>query len=189
MEKFKPRESIRTERLILLKREHEHDQEMWQAIEESRNELREYLFWVDGQQSLNNVVKSTDFFYKLWDDDSEWAYDIYTIDDYHFIGCVGPHKISFLNQSAELGYWLRTSETGKGYMKEAVLAIEEELFKNGIHRLAICCDVNNTKSANVAKRAGYEFESRAKDAIYHYTGLHDLDTYVKISPYPNTCFK
>ena len=60
MEKFKPRESIRTERLVLLKREHEHDQEMWQAIEESRPEIREYLFWVDGQKSQEDVVKSTD---------------------------------------------------------------------------------------------------------------------------------
>ena len=42
----------------------------------------------------------------------------------------------------------------------------------------------DVKSANVAKRAGYTFESRAKEATYHYTGLHDLDTYVKISPYP-----
>lgn len=184
MEKFKPKESIRTERLILLKREHEHDLEMWQAIEESRKELREYLFWVDSQQSLNDVVKSTDFFYKQWDDDSEWVYDIYTVKDYHFIGCIGPHAINFLNQSADLGYWLRTSETGNGYMNEAILAIEEELFKNGIHRLVIRCDTNNIKSANVAKRAGYVFESRGKDAVYHYTGLHDLDTYVKISPYP-----
>ena len=184
MKKFKPRESIRTERLVLLKREHEHDQEMWKAIDESRAELREYLFWVDKQQSVEDVIKSTDLFHKLWDEDGEWAYDIFTVDDYRFIGCVGPHAISFTNQSAEFGYWLRTSETGKGYMKEAVLAVEEELFKNGIHRLVIRCDVNNVKSANVAKRAGYTFESRAKDAVYHYTGLHDLDTYVKISPYP-----
>lgn len=44
MEKFKLSESILADRLILLKRSHEHDEEMWRAIEESRAFIREYLF-------------------------------------------------------------------------------------------------------------------------------------------------
>ena len=184
MEKFKLPESIRAKRVVLLKRSHEHDKEMWQAIEESRLFIREYLFWVDGQKSFDDVVKSTDMFENEWEIDKEWAYDIYSIEDYHLLGCVGPHNINFLNQSAEFGYWLRLSETGHGYMTEAVLALEEALFKAGMHRLTICCDVNNYASANVAKNAGYTLESIAKEATYHYTGLHDLKVFVKLSPYP-----
>jgi len=184
MEKFKLPQSIDAERIVLLKRSHEHDKEMWQAIEESRHFLREFLFWVDGQKSFDDVVKSTDMFAEEWDTDKEWAYSIYSKEDYHFLGCVGPHNISFLNQSAELGYWLRLSETSKGYMTEAVHAMEEELFKAGMHRITIRCDIYNYNSANVAKRAGYELECIAKEATYHYTGLHDLATYVKFSPYP-----
>lgn len=188
MEKFKLPESIRAKRVVLLKRSHEHDQEMWQAIEESRLFIREYLFWVDGQKSFADVVKSTDMFEQEWETDKEWAYDIYSIENYHFLGCVGPHNINFLNQSVEFGYWLRLSETGKGYMTEAVLALEEELFKAGIHRITICCDVNNYASANVAKNAGYTLESVAKEATYHYTGLHDAYVFAKLSPYPLTGF-
>lgn len=184
MEKFKLPESIRAKRIVLLKRSHEHDVEMWQAIEESRNFIREYLFWVDKQNSFNDVVKSTDAFEKEWEEDKEWAYDIYSIENYHFLGCVGPHNINFLNQSAEFGYWIRLSESGKGYMTEAVLALEKALFEAGMHRLTICCDVQNYASANVAKRAGYELESIAKEATYHHTGLHDMACYVKFSPYP-----
>jgi len=184
MEKFKLPESINAKRIVLLKRSHEHDEQMWQAIEESRQFLREYLFWVDKQKSLDDVIKSTDMFEKEWEDDKEWAYDIFTVDDFKLVGCVGPHNIEFLNQSAELGYWLRLSETRKGYMTEAVLALEEQLFKAGMHRVTICCDINNYASANVAKRAGYKLESVAKEATYHHTGLHDKETYVKFSPYP-----
>lgn len=184
MEKFKPKECLKTERLVLLKREHEHDEEMWQAVDESREFIREYLFWVDGQKSFEDVVKATDLFAKEWENDGEWAYDIYTQPDHRLVGSVGAHKIKFMNQSAELGYWLRKSDTGRGYMTEAVEALEKELFEQGIHRITIACDANNRKSANVAIRAGYQLESVAKEAVYHYNGLHDLETYVKFSPYP-----
>ena len=184
MEKFKLKESIVSDRIVLLKRDHDHDEQMWEAIEESREFIREYLFWVDAQKAFEDVVKATDMFFDLWDTDKEWAYDIYSLDTHKFIGCIGAHAINFLNQSAELGYWLRKSETSKGYMKEAVLALEKELFEHGLHRLSIRCDVNNVNSSGVAKRSGYTLESVAKEAVYHYTGLHDLETYVKFSPYP-----
>jgi len=184
MEKFKLAETIPAERIVLIKRSHEHDEQMWHAIAESRQFIREYLYWVDGQKSLEDTVKATDMFAEEWEQDKEWAFDIFTIGDFKLIGCIGVHNIQFLNQSAELGYWLRTTATKNGYMTEAVLALEKALFKEGMHRVTICCDVANTDSANVAKRAGYQLEGIAKEATYHYAGLHDKATYVKFSPYP-----
>lgn len=184
MEKFKLPEQIETERTLLLKRNHEHDGQMWEAIEESRNTLREWLFWVDGQKSYEDVVKTTEMFESMWQNDTEWAYNIYQKEKNLLLGCVGPHNIIFRNRSAEFGYWLRNSATGKGYMTEAVIAFEQKLFAAGMHRLTICCDVNNQASAHVAQRAGYQLESIAKEATYHASGLHDLAIYVKFSPYP-----
>ena len=184
MEKFKLAESIRGERIVLLKRAHDHDEAMWQAIEESRQFIREYLFWVDTTNSYQDVVKTTDIFAEKWEKDNEWGYDIYSVPEHQFLGCIGVHLIDFKNCSAEIGYWLRVSEQHKGYMAEAVKIVEEKMFENGIHRLVIKCDTNNRNSANVAIRAGYHLESIAKEALYHYTGLHDEKIYVKLSPYP-----
>ena len=188
MEKFKLKENIKADRIILLKRDHDHDEMMWQAIEESRNFIREYLFWVDSQKGISDVAKSTNMFANAWEKNDKWTYNIFTLDDFCLVGCIDVHNIQFLNRAAEFGYWLRPSETHKGYMTEAVLALEKELFKEGIHRLTICCDINNQPSANVAKRAGYQLESIAKEATYHPTGLHDLAVYVKFSPYPLSSF-
>ena len=99
MEKFKLSESILADRLILLKRSHEHDEEMWRAIEESRAFIREYLFWVDGTQSLSDVEKATDMFFKAWDEDGEWCYSLYSVPENDFLGCIGVHNISFLSRS------------------------------------------------------------------------------------------
>ncbi len=188
MEKFKPLKKLSSERLDLFRRTHCHDIDMWDAINESRTFLREYLFWVDGTKDFSDVYATTDLFTKFWNDDVEWCYAIYRRSDNKFLGCIGAHNINFRNQSAELGYWLRQPETGNGYMTEAVKALEEELFKQGLHRLTILCDVNNTASANVATRAGYELESIAKEALFHYTGLHSCMVFVKFSPYPITGF-
>lgn len=184
MEKFKLPESIIADRIVLLKREHDHDEDMWEAIEESRSDIRKYLFWVDKNNTFADIVSATDLFHKSWEDDQEWGFDIYDLTTHRFLGCIGVHNIKFADQNAELGYWLRSSETKKGYMTEAVLAIEKELFEHGMHRVTICCDANNKNSANTAKRAGYALESVAKEALYHRDGLHDIETYVKFSPYP-----
>jgi RimJ/RimL family protein N-acetyltransferase len=161
---------------------------LWSAIEESRTHLGEYLFWVDKTTSKDDVIKATDIFSKKWEEDIEWCYNIYDIKTHELLGCIGVHNINFLNQSVELGYWLRVSKIKQGYMTEAIKTLEEELFANGIHRITICCDVFNLNSSNTAKRAGYKLESIAKEAVYHNTGLHDLATYVKISPHPITGF-
>ncbi len=184
MNKFKPSETLFSDRLSLIRRVHIHDCDMWDAINENRSYLREYLFWVDGTQSFSDVYATTDLFTKRWDDDIEWCYDIYRRADNVLLGCIGAHSINFKNQSAELGYWLRASATRNGYMTEAVRLVETELFKQGLHRLAILCDVNNQASANVAKRAGYELEGIAKEALFHYTGLHSCMMFAKLSPYP-----
>lgn len=184
MEKFKPAEQLYSERLVLVRRTHLHDCDMWDAINENRSYLREYLFWVDKTESFSDVYATTDLFAVRWNNDEDWTYDIYRRSDSRFLGCVGAHFISFKNQSAELGYWLRQSATGNGYMTEAVKTVEEELFRLGLHRLTILCDENNQASANVAKRAGYELESIAKEALFHYTGLHSCMVFAKLSPYP-----
>lgn len=52
-----------------------------------------------------------------------------------------------------------------------------------MHRLTILYDKHNLASAAVAKRVEYDLESIAKDALYHYRGLHYCLVFAKISPY------
>lgn len=184
MEKFTPSDTLITRRLFLARRNHTHDAELWDAINKNSKFLREYLFWVDKTKSFTDVFATTDLFSQKWDNCESWNYSIYCLIEKRFIGCIGVHNISFMNQSAELGYWLCESETGHGYMAEAVKALEKELFEKGLHRLTILCDEHNLASAGVAKRTGYELESIAKDALYHYSGLHSCLVFAKISPYP-----
>lgn len=184
MEKFKPNPHLIGERVILSKRQEAHDVDVWEAITESRTHLRQYLFWVDATKDFNDVIKATHRFNERWEEDDDWCYNLYDGQTHTLLGCIAVHNISFINQSVELGYWLRKSKLKQGYMTEAIHVLEKELFDHGIHRIEICCDINNKPSSNTALKAGYKLESIAKEAMYHYSGLHDKETYVKFSPYP-----
>jgi RimJ/RimL family protein N-acetyltransferase len=64
----------------------------------------------------------------------------------------------------EIGYWLATSETGHGYMTEAVGAVTQMTFEQfGARRIEIHTDTKNHRSRRVAERAGYVLEGILKN--------------------------
>lgn len=63
----------------------------------------------------------------------------------------------------QIGYWCRASETGKGYVTEAVNALTRYGFDElGLKKICIKIDEENTRSYAVAERLGYELEYAAK---------------------------
>lgn len=75
------------------------------------------------------------------------------------IGRVGFVKIDWRVPSFELGYWLRTSYSGRGYMTEAVTRLTAYAFDDlNAARVFIRCDSRNEASAAVARRAGFRYE-------------------------------
>jgi RimJ/RimL family protein N-acetyltransferase len=78
-----------------------------------------------------------------------------------FVGASGLHSIDWSVPRFEIGYWLRTSMEGHGYMTEAVNGITRFAFTI-LHaaRVEIHCDALNHQSAAVAERAGYTLEAR-----------------------------
>lgn len=84
-------------------------------------------------------------------------------EDEMLVGASGLHSIDWSVPRFEIGYWLRTSLEGQGYMTEAVSGIAAFAFaKLRAVRLEIRCDVNNVRSAAVARRAGFALEARLK---------------------------
>jgi ribosomal-protein-serine acetyltransferase len=75
------------------------------------------------------------------------------------VGGIGLHRIDWNVPKFEIGYWLRTSMHGKGYMVEAVNGMTRFTF-DMLHaeRIEIRCDDRNEKSAAVARRTGYTLE-------------------------------
>ena len=67
-------------------------------------------------------------------------------------------EVNQKHKSGEIGFWLSKNARGKGYMTEAVKALEAEAFKQGLNRIVIRNDIENLPSVNVAKNAGYHLD-------------------------------
>lgn len=100
------------------------------------------------------------------------------------IGASGLHRIDWAVPKMEIGYWVRSSYSGQGYITEAVNGITDFAFDNlGARRLEIRCDVKNVRSSSVARRAGYTLEGTfSQDARDHFDQLRDTHIFARIRP-------
>jgi RimJ/RimL family protein N-acetyltransferase len=70
------------------------------------------------------------------------------------VGQVSLHKRE--DGTAEIGYWVCTSDTGRGLATRAVVAVRDAAFRDGdLRELIIHCDEGNHRSAAVARKAGF----------------------------------
>lgn len=90
----------------------------------------------------------------------EVSFLIFGASDDQLLGVIGLHTIDWSVPRFEIGYWLRSSAEGHGYMTEAVRALTAIcLDRVGAMRVEIRCDSRNERSAAVARRAGFTLEA------------------------------
>ncbi len=180
-ERFRLPEEIIGEKIVLKRRAHEHDTALFALIDGSREILREFLFWVDDTQSVEDVKKVTDIFAKNWDECNSFEYVFLDRQSGKMVGAGGIHTVCYMNRMAEYGYYLDKDARGNGYASEFVQLMEKELFARGIHRLVIECDEKNAASAAVAQRNGFLFEGVLRDAKYAYGTYRNEMVFAKIN--------
>jgi RimJ/RimL family protein N-acetyltransferase len=98
------------------------------------------------------------------------------------VGTCSLHDIKWDVPRFEIGYWLRTGFTGRGYMTEAVEALVlMAIDKLGAQRLEIRADTENIQSWRVAERCGFTHEGTfARDFRYPDGRLRDTRVYAKV---------
>ena len=154
---------ILTGERVVLKAEEatfEMAKKMYDVVVADRKNLLPYMEW-----ATEEITSKAEGLYDFLNDASQKRkdkkkYEFCIFVNGEFLGGIGVFNISESGKSAEIGYWLKKSGRGKGYMSEAVKVIEEEFFsgEDSFNKLRICCDSENDKSASVAKRLGYHLD-------------------------------
>ena len=73
-----------------------------------------------------------------------------------YIGTCSLIRIDWNVRKFEVGYWLRNSASGNGYMTEAVNGLTEYIFDYfAANRVEILCDTLNIASRKVAERCRF----------------------------------
>ena len=134
-------------------------EELYKVADSSRESILKWLPWPEKTNSpedefnyLQNWVNKNRI------EKKGYAYILREAKSKQIIGVLDFLHVDKDNRSGEIGYWLATSAVGNGYISEALQALERVIFDLGFNRIIIRNDTRNTRSVNVAKRAGYHLD-------------------------------
>ena len=185
--------TIETERLVLHPLTSSDASAMLDAVESSRLELERWMRWPTRARDLEEVEHMVDESDPLA---ASVAHErgIFRRDEGRLVGGIDIRVLRSHVPSFALAYWLRSSDTGSGYAREAVLAPTQVAFHEiGARRVVIACDPENVRSARVAEACGYVLEARLRNEVMSPSGevrdllvhsLVDTDEVVQRLPRP-----
>lgn len=129
------------------------------AIQESIEHIRPWLPWYDTHGTLDDTREYIRNTVGRWMLREGLEMGIFSRDDGTFLGGIGLHIRSWHIPAFEIGYWVRQSAEGHGYVSEATRLLTTFAFEGlGARRVMIRCDARNTRSAAVPQRLGYVLE-------------------------------
>jgi RimJ/RimL family protein N-acetyltransferase len=157
-------DELHGERVIVRPYRASDAQAVFEAINESRTHLRPWLPFADAHQS---VEESRDWIIHemaKWLLREDLIVGIWEKSTNRYLGSSGLHPRNWRAGYFEIGYWLRSSATGRGYVTEAVRLQTDYAFNTlGANRVEIRCDERNVRSAAVAQRLGFVLEGRLRN--------------------------
>lgn len=167
-------------------------EEHFAAIAESRERVGRWLPWVPAYESVDDSRDTLARMQARWLTREDFDGGIFDRQSGVLLGGIGFHPRNWEFGYFEVGYWLRTSAEGRGYVTEAVRALTDHLFASlGARRVEILCNALNTRSAAVAERAGFVREAHLRNARRDVNGalsdtlifaLTDLDDHTALHP-------
>jgi RimJ/RimL family protein N-acetyltransferase len=142
-----------------------------EAVEESREHIRAWLPFADAHQTIEETRDWITHRVADWLLREDMGTGVFLREDGAFIGGLGLHIRSWEIGFFEIGYWLRASAEGHGYMREAVSLLIEFAARDLLaSRLEIRCDARNARSAGVAERLGFKREGHIRNGLHAPTG-------------------
>jgi RimJ/RimL family protein N-acetyltransferase len=148
-----------TERLLVRVSRAGDGQIVYAAIQESLPELKPWLHWAHEERSLDTVETLLRRAVAQFILRERFLFFAFAKSDRQFVAQVSLHSIDWSVPAMEIGYWVRTSMGGQGFMTEAVRGLTDYAFTHLLaERMVIKCDTRNERSAAVARRLGYMLE-------------------------------
>jgi RimJ/RimL family protein N-acetyltransferase len=157
-------EQLETERLILRPPRPDEGPVANAAVQESLDALSRWMPWAANGQSVEDSTVFVREAAAAFITRERLNYFMWRKQDRLFLGSLGAFRLAWSIPSCEIGYWLRTSLEGQGYVTEAVNRLTQFLFDElGMNRIEIRCESENQRSAAVAERCGFKLEARLRN--------------------------
>ena len=138
---------------------------IYQAITESYDEIAKWLSWLTPDYDKKAADEFIGIQLNNWQSDLEYTFTIKNQQG-QLLGVIGLHIFDKLNDVANVGYWMNTKFSGKGYCTQALkLLVKNTLKPLDLIRIEVIAAAENIASQKVAQNAGAQFEGMLKNRI------------------------
>lgn len=152
-------QQIAGERIVVRPFRDEDAPELYEAIRESVEHIRPWMPWADKHETVTDTleyIRRTQAEILLREN---FGLGLFASETGRFLGGTGLHVHNWRIPAFEIGYWIRRSEEGKGYITESTRLVTDVAFNVfAAQRIMIRCDSRNVRSKAVPERLGYVFE-------------------------------
>ena len=136
----------------------------WAAVEESRAHLGGWLPWVSRFRAEADARAYVAEVAARWLLREDLTAGVFERASGRLLGGAGLHRIDWELRSFDVGYWLRASAEGRGYMREALALLTRLAFEVlGANRVQVRMDVANARSRAVAEACGFAWEGTLRN--------------------------
>ncbi|MGN1386274.1 MAG: GNAT family N-acetyltransferase [Bacillus sp. (in: firmicutes)] len=153
-----------TERLLIRMPVPGDGKTVYEAITASLPELKPWIPFAQKEQSEQDLEANVRQAHLDFLSRKDLRLHLFLKESGQFIGSSGLHRIDWTVPKFEIGYWIDSRFSGKGYMTEAVQGITDFAFTElKARRIEIRCDINNVKSRAIPEKLGYTLEGVLKN--------------------------
>lgn len=176
-------EGFETDRLLIRIPRPGDGKTVYNSLKTSINELKPWMPFAQKEQSEMEVEINIRESYIKFLKREDLRLLVFLKETGEFVASSGLHRIDWSIPKFEIGYWIDTRFSGKGYMTEAVQGIMDFAINElKARRLEIRCDSKNMKSRAIPERIGFTLEGILKnDGLSAETNeLRDTCIYAKV---------
>ncbi len=139
---------------------------VFDAVNESRDHIMPWLPWGELHKTVEDSEEFARRAHARWSTREDLGVLVQEKGSGRYLGGAGLHRINWGVPSFEIGYWLRKSAEGHGYMTETVMLMTKLCFEQlKAQRVYIRCATDNFRSAAIPVRLGFTKEGVIRNDI------------------------
>lgn len=144
---------------------------MQEAIEESLDDLRPWMAWTDSRRTVQDCETYIRQALARWLTREDVTVGMWDGSTNRYLGGIWLYPIDWRVPALAIGYWVRVSAQGRGYVTEAVTLLCKLAFTTfKAQRVSIQCETANIRSANIPRRLGFVHEATLRNHSRNTTG-------------------
>lgn len=149
--------------------------DLYAAARESIAEVSPWMKWCHPDYAIEESTTWIEQCAERWREGTEYNFVIADSKDGSFLGGCGLNNLNLSDRIANLGYWVRTSQTRRGIASTATRLLARFGFEElKLNRIEIIASIDNQASQRVAEKVGAIREGILRNRLVVREKVHDM---------------